>query len=81
MGISRRGFPLPLLPTESRKDHPEGACSQPWGGPARQVAAVFPGPGWVGVSPALPPGPVPKVQGADYAIGAHPGAHQPVSQD
>lgn len=81
MGISRWGFPLPFLPTDSRKDHPEAACRQPWGGPARQVAAAFPGPGWVGVSPALPPGLAPKVQGADYAISARPGAPQPVSQD
>lgn len=74
-----QAFPTP--PTDRPLVGPPRGCLQLWEAlPAGQVAAAFPAQR-VGVGWALPPGLVPTVQGADYAIGARPGAHQPVSQD
>lgn len=52
------GFPIHLLPTDPRKDHPEGPGEAL---PGRWLQPL--GPQWVGANPALPPGLVPTAQG------------------
>lgn len=72
-GHLRTGLPLLLLP--ALQGPPSGCLRAPgkpyWAGGYSPSGPV----------PAAQPGLVPTVQGADCATGAHPGAHQPVSQD
>lgn len=72
-GHLRTGLPLLLL--LALQGPPSGCLRAPgkpyWAGGYSPAGPV----------PAAQPGLVPTVQGADCATGAHPGAHQPVSQD
>lgn len=73
-----QAFPSPsYCPTLERTTQTKLEAS---GGSAGQVAAASTS-RWVGVSRPCRLAGCPKHRGVDYAIGARPGAHQPVSQD